>query len=80
MLTRESDKEDGLVYKVEKLPFSLLYYVFSFGSINEEDEKKYIYSIIEKLFKKHEKKLHELTTKAISKCHIYFEEKLLEIL
>ena len=73
-LIREDDKEDGLVYKVEKLPFSLLYYVFSFGSINEEDEKKYIYSIIEKLFKKYEKKLHELTTEAISKSHIFLRE------
>jgi energy-coupling factor transporter ATP-binding protein EcfA2 len=39
-LTREDDKDDDLVYKVEQLPQSLLYYVFSFGSIKKEDEKK----------------------------------------
>ena len=33
------DEEDYLVYKVEQLPQSMLYYVFSFGSISEEDEK-----------------------------------------
>ena len=38
-LTREDDKDDDLVYKVEQLPQSLLYYVFSFGSIKDEDEK-----------------------------------------
>ena len=45
-LTREDDKEDDkkdeLVYKVEPLPQSLLYYVLNFGSIKKEDEKKYI--------------------------------------
>ena len=39
-LTREDDDDDRLVYKVEKLPESLLYYVFSFGSLHDEDEKK----------------------------------------
>ena len=33
------------------MPQSLLYYIFSFGTITEEDEKKYIGSIIECLFK-----------------------------
>ena len=39
-LSRDGDKENELVYLVRPLPQSLLYYVFSFGSINEEDEKK----------------------------------------
>ena len=73
-LTREDDKEDELVYKVEQLPQSLLYYVFSFGSIKKEDEKKYIKSIIQKLFTKEEEELHKLTTEAISKCHIFLRE------
>jgi len=57
-LIREDDEDDKdnqadkLVYKVEQLPESLLYYVFSFGSISKEDEKKYIGSIIQKLFTK----------------------------
>ena len=73
-LTREDDKEDDLVYKVEQLPQSLLYYVFSFGSVNEQDEKKYIYSIINKVFNKDEEELHKLTTEAISKCHIILRD------
>jgi hypothetical protein len=59
----------NLVYP--PLPQSLLYYVFSFGSINENGEKKYIYSIIEKLFTKQEKDLHEITREAISACHLF---------
>ena len=49
-LSRDDDDENELVYLVQPLPQSLLYYVFSFGAINEDDEKKYIYSIIAKLF------------------------------
>ena len=73
-LTREDDKDDDLVYKVEQLPQSLLYYVFSFGSIKDEDEKKYIRSIIQKIFSKEEENLHNLTTEAISKCHIFLRK------
>ena len=68
------DNENELVYLVEPLPQSLLYYVFSFGSIDNNDEKKYIHSIIEKLFTIEEKNLHEITRDAISKCHIYLRE------
>ena len=67
----EVDDDDELVYLVQPLPQSLLYYVFSFGPIIEEDEKKYIFSIIEKLFTKEEKELHEITTDAIFECHKY---------
>jgi len=73
-LTREDDEDDQLVYKVEQLPQSLLYYVFSFGSLRDEDEKKYIRSIIQKLFTKEEEKLRDLTTEAISKCHIFLRK------
>ena len=73
-LTREDDKDDDLVYKVEQLPQSLLYYVFSFGTIQDSDEKKYIKSIIQKLFNKEEENLHKLTTEAISKCHIFLRK------
>ena len=70
-LSFPDDKDNDLVYLVEPLPQSLLYYVFSFGSIDEEDEKKYIYSIIKKLFTEEERDLHEITKEAISQCHIY---------
>ena len=73
-LSREDDKDDDLVYQVEQLPQSLLYCVFSFGTIQNSDEKKYIKSIIQKLFNKEEENLHKLTTEAISKCHIFLRE------
>ena len=73
-LSRDEDNENELVYLVQPIPQSLLYYVFSFGSINEEDEKKYIYSIIEKLFTKDEKYLHEATREAIFECHKFLRE------
>ena len=73
-LSMSEDNENELVYLVEPLPQSLLYYVFSFGSIDNNDEKKYIHSIIEKLFTIEEKNLHEITRDAISKCHIYLRE------
>ena len=74
-LSRSDDIDNELVYLVQPLPQSLLYYVFSFGAIDEIDEKKYIRSIIDKLFTSEEKNLHEMTTEAISQCHIYLRTK-----
>ena len=55
-LSFSDDNDDELVYLVNPLPQSLLYYVFSFGRIDDEDEKKYIKSIIEKIFPIEEKR------------------------
>ena len=76
-LVSEEDiiNDDHLVYKVQPLPQSLLYYVFSFGSISDEDEKKYIYSITaNKLFNFDEEEMHELTAEIISQCHIFLRD------
>ena len=73
-LSRSDNNENELVYLVQPLPQSLLYYVFNFGSINDEDERKYIRSIIEKLFTKEEKTLHEMTADAISESHKYLRK------
>ena len=54
-LSLSDDNDNELVYLVEQLPQSLLFYVFSLGAIDEKDEKKYIHSIIEKSFTKEEK-------------------------
>ena len=51
------DNDNELVYLVQPFPQSLLYYVFSFGSIDDDDEKKYIYSILQKSFTEEEKHL-----------------------
>ena len=74
-LSISDDNDNELVYLVNPLPQSLLYYIFSFGSINEIDEKNYLYSIIGKLFTKEEEALHEVTRDAISECH-YFLRKI----
>ena len=46
----KQDKKSKLVYTVNPLPHSLLNYVFDFGSLNEDDEHRYIENMIEKPF------------------------------
>ena len=72
-----NDTKKDYVYLVNMLPQSLMYYIFNFGSINQEDEKKYIKSIISnsKYFKKDEEKLKDLTKDIISKCHQFLRKK-----
>ena len=75
--SRETDEKKDkvdLIYLVQPLTHSLLNFVFSFGALNPEDEKKYIYGIIEKLFKKGEEKLHEATKEVIFNCHKYLRD------
>ena len=50
---KKLEKENNrtkLVYTVNPLPYSLLNYVFNFGSLKEEDEHKYIENMLEKPF------------------------------
>ena len=69
-----SNDENELIYLVNRLPQSLMYYVFNFGSIDAEDEQKYILSIISELFEEEEINLKEKTKNVISKCHEYLRE------
>ena len=64
-----------LIYDVNILPQSLMYYVFNFSSIGNEDEKKYISSIISELFNEEENILKDRTTEVISQCHLHLREK-----
>ena len=64
-----------LINEIQPLPQSLLYYVFNFGFLNEENENKYIYSIIEKIFIKGENNMHKSTAEAIFKCHRFLRSK-----
>jgi len=66
-ISKDNDKK--FVYSVKPLPQSLLYYVFNFGIIDANDEKKYIYNSIKKFFSKDEKDLNIKTAEAISECH-----------
>ena len=45
-LVSNNQKKRNLVYSVNPLPYCLLNFVFDFGNLKEEDEKKYIESII----------------------------------
>ena len=74
-LSLSNDNEKELVYLVQPLPQSLLYYVFSFGSIDSKGEKKYIQSIIQKSFTEEENTLRNITRDEISSCLIYLREK-----
>ena len=47
--------KNNLVYKVNPLPICLINYIFNFGSLSFEDEKKYALSFIEFYFNKIEK-------------------------
>ena len=51
LINEKKHIQSKLVYTVNPLPPSLLNYIFDFGNLKEEDEKKYIYNIIEKGFK-----------------------------
>ena len=44
--TKDKSKLNNLVYSVNPLPHSLLNFVFDFGSLRKEDEKKYIHNTI----------------------------------
>ena len=83
---KESNKLNNLVYTVNPLPHSLLNFVFDFGSLKPEDEKKYIsntiYEIISKIRKNklindmNENEIKEINDKiveAIVICHNYIK-------
>ncbi len=68
----DDDNEVKLVYLVNILPQSLMYYVFNFGSLEKENEDKYISSIISDIIPN--QKLKEATKNVISKCHEYLRK------
>ena len=78
-------KKSKLVYKVNSLPLSLLNFVFNFGNVNEEDEKKYIKNMVKnyfnKIIQKEKKNVEEFLEKIISigsecviLCHNFIKE------
>jgi len=68
----DDDNEEKLVYLVNILPQSLMYYVFNFGSLEKENENQYISSIISDIIP--DQKLKEATKNVISECHDYLRE------
>ena len=49
---KEKNKLNNLVYTVNPLPYSLLNFIFDFGSLQEEDEKKYIINTVKSILSK----------------------------
>ena len=74
VLTKEDNKDDKLIFKVEQLPQSILYYVFSFDSLKDEEKIIIIKCIIQKLFTVEEES--KCSTETISKCHIILRKTL----
>jgi energy-coupling factor transporter ATP-binding protein EcfA2 len=69
-------KQRKLVYTVNPLPHSLINFVFDFGNLTEEDEKRYIKSMISILFKNipSKDKFIKLTVDAIFKAQNYIKK------
>ena len=57
---KEKNKLNNLVYTVNPLPHSLLNFIFDFGSLQPEDEKKYIKNTVLSILWKINDKLFEL--------------------
>ena len=60
------------MYLVKMLPQFSMLFIFNFGSINEEDENKYLKRIISKQFKSEEEESKNITKDIISECHRFF--------
>ena len=84
---KEKNKLNNLVYTVNPLPHSLLNFIFDFGSLQLEDEKKYIRNTIISILSKikrdlvkdvNENELKQLTEEIIDSitiCHNFIREK-----
>ena len=52
---KEKNKLNNLVYTVNPLPYSLLNFIFDFGSLQKDDEEKYIINTIKSILSKMKK-------------------------
>ena len=68
-------KQNNLLYNVNPLSFSLMNFVFYFGSLSKPDEEKYIGAIIEVLFEEDEEDLKEITKNIIFTAHTFVRDK-----
>ena len=65
--------ENDLVYTVNPMPHSLLNFVFNFGSLNADDEKKYIQNMVETAI--FDLKLSQLTTELTAEAQNFIREQ-----
>ena len=73
-LSHPNDIPNVHVYLVKILPQSLMYYIFNFGSLDKDDEKLYISSIISELFNNKESELKQATQDLIFQCHDFLRK------
>ena len=77
-LIYKGKKQNNILYNVNPLSHSLMNYVFYFGSLSSEDEKKYIKAIIEdiEIFKNNnELDLKDTSTEMLFKGHTYIRNE-----
>ena len=73
----EKNKLNNLVYTVNPLPHSLLNFIFDFGSLKAEDEKKYIQNTVQSILSKLNEKLFHINKKKSEKFK-KFEDEVIE--
>ena len=75
-LVHNRSKKRNLVYTVNPLPNSLINFVFDFGNLKKEDEKKYIYEMIKEVSQKLKEKKNNinLLTELIFASHEFIRE------
>ncbi len=77
----EKRRAQNLIYIVNPLPHSLLNFVFDFGNLNDEDEKRYIHNMILYPFElkinniQLRASLIDLSVNAITTCQNFIREK-----
>ena len=71
--SNDESEESDLVYTVNPMPHSLLNFVFDFGSLNSDDEKRYIQSMVKENIL--EEDLSKFTTELIAVAQNFIREK-----
>ena len=71
--TNEDYNESDLVYTVNPMPHSLLNFVFDFGSLSSQDEKRYIQNMVKEYIL--EEDLANFTTQLIAIAQNFIREK-----
>lgn len=72
-LKSKHDELSRLVYRVLPLPEIMVDYVWDFGSLNENDEKCYIYRMVDGLFD--DEKLQSLFSELLSVSQVFVRQK-----
>ena len=81
--TDKASKSNLLVYTVNPLPHTLMNFIFNFSSLNDNEEREYIKSMVQqnifKYYPNHEndecQKLIKITLDSICECHKFLREK-----